>query len=206
MFFNQTTNFWGHPFPLIPLPFFLQGARSRACVSVSARVSLLSNTFPFLKPGAGDRAAACPARERRGPRWRCSSVGASAAVEVSDCGFKEKAEGLARSGSQGQGRGGKSRGAGRRSPDVRMLIRDSPNPAPTLPTRWKYQPGLCAPCVVTRSAAATLFKRGLWIREPARINEIKREGDAPSITSTWTSLTFSSFTNALSKATLATPI
>ena len=101
------------------------------CVCVSARVSLLSNTFPFLKPGAGERAAACRARERRGPWWRCSFVGASAAVEVSDCGFKENAKGLAGSGSEGQGRGGKSRGAGRRSPDVRMLIRDSPSPAPT---------------------------------------------------------------------------
>ena len=60
-------------------------------------------------------------------------MGASAAVEMSDCGFKEKAKGLARSGSEGQGRGGKSRGAGRRSPDVRMLIRDSPSPAPTSP-------------------------------------------------------------------------
>lgn len=63
-----------------------------------------------------------------------------------------------------------------------MLMRGSPSPAPTTPhptptPRWKYKPGLGWPCVVTRSAAATLFKRGLWIQEPARINEIKREGE-----------------------------
>lgn len=40
--------------------------------------------------------------------------------------------------------------------------------------------------------------------EPARINEIKREGDAPSITSTWPS-NFSFFYKCASKATLQRP-
>lgn len=90
-----------------------------------------------------------------------------------------------------------------------MLMRGSPSPAPTTlptptsPTRWKYKAGLGAPCVVTRSAAATLFKRRLWIQEPARINEIKREGDAPSITNTWTSLTFFFFYKYAFKSNLS---
>lgn len=80
-------------------------------------------------------------------------------------------------------------------------MRGSPDPASTShtrahPTRWKHKPGPGAPCVVTRAAAATLFKRRLGIQEPARINEIKREGDAPSITSTWTSLTFFFFSKS----------
>lgn len=59
---------------------------------VPARVSLLSNTFPFLKAGAEERAAARGAREWRGPWWQCGAVGAPAGADVGDCGFKEKAE------------------------------------------------------------------------------------------------------------------
>lgn len=59
---------------------------------VPARIALLSKAFLFLEPKAGESAASCRARERRGPQRRCGAVGAPAGADVGDCGFKEEVE------------------------------------------------------------------------------------------------------------------
>lgn len=75
--------------PSLPLTLLFIFAR---CKCACAHLFTFKD-IPYFKAGAGESAAACRVRERRGPQRRCGAVAAPAGAAMGNCGFKEKDEG-----------------------------------------------------------------------------------------------------------------